>query len=137
MDMNRNRSSSNWMWMAAIVLVHLVISIVHGMAHAKAHVVLSTSANAFVFAVILGGPLLGLGWMWRDEGTGAWLIAFSMAGALIFGLVNHFVLSSQDHVAHIDVQWRPLFATTAVLLVITEAVGSGLAVRSARTRRLR
>ena len=39
-----------------------------------------------------------------------------MAGSLVFGLVNHFVFVSPDHVAHVDPQWRPLFATTAVLL---------------------
>jgi hypothetical protein len=125
------------MWLAAVVLGHLVISIVHGTAHAKAHVLLSTSANAFVFVVILGGPLIGLGWMWRNERAGAWLLTLTMAAALVFGFVNHFVFSSPDHVSNIDPQWRLLFTTTAVLLVLTEAVGSGLAVRSVWTRRLR
>jgi hypothetical protein len=52
-----------------------------------------------------------------------------MAGALIFGVVNHFVLSRPDHVAHVDSQWRALFATTAVLMAITEAWASVLARR--------
>jgi hypothetical protein len=49
----------------------------------------------------------------------------------IFGLgfVNRFVLASPDHISQVDLQWRPLFGTTAVLLVITEALGIGLAVR--------
>jgi len=132
----KSNRSSNWTWVAAIVLVHLVISIVHGTAHEKAHVLLSPSANAFVFAVILAGPLIGLGWMWRNEHTGAWLIALTMAAALIFGFINHFAISSPDHVAHVDPEWRLLFTTTAVLLVITEAVGCGLAFRSVWTRRL-
>jgi len=58
-----------------------------------------------------------------------------MAGSLVFGLVNHFVLSSPDHVAHVDPQWRVLFATTAVLLAATELVGSGLALRLVRERK--
>jgi uncharacterized membrane protein len=53
-----------------------------------------------------------------------------MAGALIFGLVNHFVLDSPDHVAHVDPQFRGLFTITAVLLAMTEALGSALAARS-------
>lgn len=122
--------------MAAFVLLHLAISIVHGTAHANARVPLSTAANVFVFAVILAGPLVGLVLMWPAERLGLWLIALTMAGALVFGIVNHFVLSSPDHVAHVDPQFRPLFATTAVLLAVTEALGSGLAVYSLRGRRL-
>ena len=122
--------------MAAFVLLHLAISIVHGTAHANARVPLSTAANVFVFAVILAGPLVGLVLMWPAERFGLWLIALTMAGALLFGIVNHFVLSSPDHVAHVDPQFRPLFATTAALLAVTEAFGSGLAVYSLRGRRL-
>ena len=58
-----------------------------------------------------------------------------MAGSLVFGLVNHFVLASPDHVAHVAPEWRPLFTATAVLLALTEALGSGLAVRLARERK--
>jgi hypothetical protein len=131
MGMNRNRSSI-WIWMAAVVLAHLVISIVHGIAHTMAHVPLSPAANVFVFAVILAGPLIGLSLTWPAQRIGAWLIALTMAGALVFGFVNHFVFASPDHIAQVDPQWRLLFTTTAVLLVLTEALGAGLAVRSLR-----
>ena len=123
--------------MAIIVLAHLVISIVHGMAHAKAHVPLSPAANVFVFAVIVAGPLIGLGLTWRTLSVGTWLIALTMAASLVFGFVNHFILARPDHIAHIDSQWRPLFTTTAVLLALTETLGSGLAFRSMWARRLR
>jgi hypothetical protein len=46
--------------------------------------------------------------------------------------VNHFLLSSPDHVAHVDPQWRPLFETTAILLAVSEALAFGLAIRLAR-----
>src|SRR4030095_15671034 len=91
--------SSNWMWMAAFVLVHLVISIIHGTAHSNARVTLSTAANIFVFVVIVAGPLIGLVVMWPAKRLGSWLIALTMGGALVFGVINHFVLSSPDHVA--------------------------------------
>jgi len=127
--MNRSQSSTQ-LWVTVVVLAHLVISIVHGMAHSKAHVALSPAANVFVLAVIVAGPLIGLVLMWPVPRIGSLLIALTMAGALIFGFVNHFVYASPDHIAHVDPQWRPLFTTTAVLLVLTEALGSGLAVRS-------
>jgi hypothetical protein len=126
-----------WTWLAAAVLAHLVVSIVHGAAHTRAHVPLSHAAALFVYIVILAGPLIGLALTWPAERIGSWLIAVTMAGALVFGFVNHFVFASPDHVAHVDRQWRPLFATTAVLLVVTEALGFGLAIRFARERESR
>jgi hypothetical protein len=55
------------------------------------------------------------------------LVGLSLTAALLFGVVNHFVLDSPDHVAHIVAQWKVLFGTTAVLLALTEALGAGLA----------
>jgi len=81
------------------------------------------------------GPLLGLALAWRAERIGGLLIAAAMAGSLVFGVVNHFVFVSPDHVAHVDTQWQPLFAATAVLLAVTEALGSGLAIRLVRESR--
>jgi len=127
--------SSTWKWLTGLILAHLVISVVHGAAHAQAHVPLSRAANLFVYIVILAGPLAGLALTWPAERIGSWLIAVTMAGSLVFGLVNHFVLSSPDHVAHVDPQWRVLFGTTAVLLAVTELAGSGLALRLVRERK--
>lgn len=122
-------------WLTAAVLSHLVISLVHGAAHSGASVPLSRPASLFVFIVIVAGPLIGLALTWPAVRIGSWLIAATMAGSLAFGLVNHFVLASPDHVTQVARQWRPLFTTTAVLLALTEAFGAGLAVRLARERK--
>ena len=123
-----------WRWVAAAVLAHLAVSIVHGTAHDGAHVPLTPTANLFVFIVILAGPLVGLGLTWPAQRIGAWVIAATLAASLVFGLVNHFVLDSPDHVAHVAPDWRSLFTTTAILLVVTEGLGAGLALRLARER---
>jgi len=120
--------------MAAAVLVHLAVSMAHGAAHTGAHVPLSTAANLFVFLVILAGPLVGLAISWRAERLGSAIVAVTMAGSLIFGVVNHFVLQSSDHVSQVDPQWRLLFATTAALVAVTELLGLALAVRLLRER---
>ena len=57
--------------------------------------------------------------------------------SLVFGVVNHFLLESPDHVAQVAAQWRVLFGTTAVLLAVTEALGSGLAFWRATHVRVR
>ena len=121
-------------WLTAVVLAHLAISFVHGQAHAGSHIALSPAANIFVLSVILAGPLISLGLTWPAERIGNWVIAVTMAASLVFGVVNHFVVISADHVAYVDPRWRLLFATSAVLLAVTETIGSGLAIRSIRER---
>ena len=123
--MNSNRNSA-WTWLVAVVLVHLVISMVHGLAHDRAKVPLSYVANVFVYVVILAGPLVGLVVARWSRRVGSWVIALTMTGSFVFGVVNHFLLFSPDHVAHVDPQWRPLFTVSAVLLAVTEAVAVGL-----------
>ena len=121
--------------MAAAVLAHLVTSMVHGTAHQGAHIPLSQVATLFVFVVILAGPVVGLALSWRAERTGSLIVALTMAGALVFGLVNHFLLNSPDHVSRVEAQWRIIFGTTAALLTITEILGLGFAIRLIRVRR--
>ena len=123
---------SVWRWLAAAVAAHLAVSIVHGTAHTGAHVEQSAPALAFVFVVILAGPVAGLLVTWPAPRAGLWLIAATMAGSLLFGVVNHFVFDSPDHVAHVASEWRELFGWTAILLAVTEALGATLAVREAR-----
>ena len=132
MEISRTRA---WPWLAATVVAHFAISTVHGAAHAAAHVPLSAAATLFVFSVILAGPLAGLALSWFSERAGSWVIAGTMAGALMFGLVNHFVLSSPDHVSQVATAWRPLFSVTAALLAVTELLGLGLAFSVAREGR--
>ena len=91
----------------------------------------------FVYVVILAGPLVGLALSrWRPR-AGAWIVAASMGGALVFGLVNHFLIAGSDHVMHVAAEWRTLFGVTAALLVLSEAIGVGTglwcATRSPRT----
>jgi hypothetical protein len=58
-----------------------------------------------------------------------------MAGSFLFGLVNHFLIVGDDHVSHVDPQWRTLFAATAVILAGIELLGAALAIANARERR--
>src|SRR5262249_26592927 len=64
--------------------------------------------------------------------AGAWVVAVTLAASLVFGLMNHFVRSTPDHVTQVVRGWRPLFAATAVVLALTEAIAAGLAIRLAR-----
>ena len=117
--------------LTAVVLIHLAINIVHGRAHTGADVPLPLAGTLFVFIVILAGPIVGLVLSrWRPR-AGGWVVAACMAGALAFGLVNHFIIDGTDHVARVAAEWRSLFGVTAALLVIVEAVGVIVGIRSA------
>lgn len=123
--------------MPAVVIGHLVVALVHGAAHNGARVPLSTTGNLFVFIVILAGPLVGLALTRASVRAGTSLVAATLAASLLFGLINHFIVSSPDHVARVDPQWAILFGTTAILLAITEALGCGLAIALLRERTVR
>jgi peptidoglycan/LPS O-acetylase OafA/YrhL len=129
------KEASSRRWLAVVVLMHLAVSAIHGAAHARAHVELSQAGTLFVFIVILIGPLVGLVLTWPARKIGGWIIAITMAGSFVFGLVNHFLIVGDDHVSHVDPQWRTLFAASAMILAIIELIGSGLAFAYARERR--
>jgi len=131
----RTNGSLIWSWLAATVVAHLAVSVVHGAAHQGAAVPLSPAATLFVFVVILAGPLVGLGVSWWAERAGGWILAATLGGSLLFGLVNHFAMAGPDQVSHVDAAWRPLFGATALLLAVTAALGVWLAVRLLRSRR--
>jgi peptidoglycan/LPS O-acetylase OafA/YrhL len=128
------KGASSRRWLIVVVLIHLAVSMIHGAVHAGAHVELSQAGSLFVFTVILIGPLVGLGLTWPARRIGSWIIAITMAGSFLFGLVNHFLIVGDDHVSHVDPQWRTLFAATAMLLAGIELLGSGLAIAYARER---
>src|SRR5262245_2158514 len=121
-----------------IVLAHVAVTVFHGRAHTGAVVPMSPAANVFIFTVIVAAPLVGAAILWFFSiSMGAWILGLSLGGALIFGVVNHFVLESPDHIARIAAQWRTLFTATAVLLALTEALGSSLAFWRAAHARVR
>ena len=117
--------------LAAVVLGHLLITFAHGAAHSGAQVALGPAGMAFVLAVIEVAPVAGLIWAIRHPRSGGWIVAASMTAAFLFGLINHFLVISPDHVTQVEPAWRTTFAATAVLLAVTELAGAALGVRCA------
>jgi hypothetical protein len=111
-------------WLIWLVIVHLGVAILHGTAHNGAGVGLTPAANTFVLIVIVIGPVVGLGLTFLGPRLGAGVIAATMAGSLLFGIINHFVLDSADHVMRVHPDWRTLFGATAALLAVLEGSGT-------------
>jgi hypothetical protein len=121
--------------LAAIVAAHLVVTGAHGLAHAKARVFLPDAATLFVLLVIVAAPLVGVALSWIAPPIGWYVTCAALSASFLFGMVNHFMLATPDHLAHVDMRWRMLFGTTAVLLAATEGLGSWLALSLARKGR--
>lgn len=126
---------SGRVWVAVVVITHLIVNVLHGQAHRRLGVGLSSWQNVFVIAVILLAPLVALGLsLTRYLRAGLWLLFASMLGSLIFGLCYHYVIISPDHVAHLPAgDARGMFRITALLLLATEALGvvvAGLSLKS-------
>lgn len=109
----------------AIVLAHLVVSLVHGYAHAQLGVGLSTWQQLYVLLVITVAPLVALVLLWARQTRLAFVVlTISMAGSLIFGGYHHYVLVSPDHVSHLPTgDEQGMFRLTALMLVGTEILG--------------
>ena len=109
----------------AIVLVHVVVNIVQGLAHRELGIGLSPLGSAFVVVVILVLPLIAMALLWTMRRVGLILLTLSMFGALLFGLYHHFVAAGPDHIhAQLSGGWGDAFVLTSYLLLITEALGT-------------
>ena len=86
----------------ATIIAHVAVAALHGAAHQILGVELSANQLLFIVTVIMLTPLVAGLLLWKKmRTTGALLLACSMAGSLIFGIYNHFVAISPDHVSHV------------------------------------
>lgn len=124
------------LWVTIIVLGHLIVSMFHGQAHTTLGVGLSNWQQLYVYSVILLAPLIALALSFtKFRKAGLWLLLVSMLGSLIFGFCYHYVIISPDHVAHLPPgEARHTFRVTALLLMITEAIGIVVAAIALRIR---
>jgi hypothetical protein len=109
-----------------IVVAHLLVNIVHGLAHRELHVGLAPLASIFVIMVVLISPLIAMAFIWTAaKRLGFILMSLSMSGSLVFGLYCHFLALSPDHIhSQPSGGWGTTFVLTAYLLLITEAIGT-------------
>jgi hypothetical protein len=112
----------------AIILMHLALSIAHGLAHNHLAIDLTIAQKTFVGVVIVVAPLVAGYLIWKHRlRLGGALMAISMAGALTFGVYYHFIAPGPDNINQSDptapANWRNLFEDTAIDLALIEALG--------------
>jgi hypothetical protein len=114
----------------AIVVAHLLVSVVHGLAHRELRVGLAPLDAIFVIVVVLIFPLIATVLLWTArKRLGLVVLSLSMFGSLLFGLYHHFLVVSPDHIhSQPSSGWGATFVPTAYLLLITEAIGTYVGV---------
>ena len=123
----------------AMIVAHLAVATLHGVAHLILKVGLSQPQILFVFVVITAAPLAaGFLILKMHTRAGARLLSLSMLASMIFGVWNHYLVMSPDHVSQVaalpDRFWGEMFVWTSHLLALTEASGVVLAGRILNTR---
>ena len=117
----------------ALVLIHLVVSILHGWAHQAAIVNLTMFGYVYVTIVITLGPLVAAGFLvTRQQKTGALLLALSMFGSFVFGVWYHFLSNTNDNVTQVHGPWHSTFLWTAIALAVIELAGAVVGFRMFR-----
>jgi hypothetical protein len=118
----------------AIVVIHGIANGLHGLAHIEIPVPLSLLQSLFVGIVIFPIPILASVLLWTQfYNIGSWLLLGSMAGSLLFGIYNHFIVISPDHVSQVSfVGWGLLFQVTAFLILIVDGLGCGVGIWALR-----
>ncbi len=108
-----------------LVLLHLAVNIVHGLAHEHLRIGLAPWQLLFVALVIIVGPVVAMILLWTPaRRTGAWLLLLSMAGSLLFGAFFHFVAAGADNVAQLPHGlWGTQFKVSAALLAVVDVLG--------------
>lgn len=114
----------------AIAIIHAIANGLHGLAHIEIPVALSVLQSSFVGIVIFLTPIIAAVLLWTQfYRIGSWLLLGSMAGSLIFGIYNHLIVISPDHVSQVSFEgWGLLFQITAILTLVINGLGCGIGV---------
>ena len=123
-----------------VVLAHIVINGIHGIAHQQLGVSISDFQSAYVFLVTLVAPIVAVIMLLFLNNPkillgGAWLLLVSMLASLLFGIVYHIVIPSSDNIFTVmqnSSLYSVVFTSTAVLLLIVEGVGTWVGAKAIR-----
>jgi len=119
----------------AIVILHALIVIPHGMAHSQLRIQMGAWQTVYILVVINLLPLVAAVLIWRRKRIGFLILLFSMAGSFLFGGYYHFIAAGPDNVASLTSHpWTQPFQWTAVLLALSEAIGVFVGIRGAYPR---
>ena len=108
----------------AIVLLHLAVSVPHGVAHSDLHIAMLLWQNVYIWLVITLLPLVAAVLIWKRRRVGFLILLLSMAGSFLFGIFYHFIAAGPDNAITLPAHAATrAFQVTAMLIALTEAAG--------------
>ncbi|WDD36835.1 hypothetical protein PQG02_33865 (plasmid) [Nostoc sp. UHCC 0926] len=118
-----------------IVVIHTIINGLHGLAHVEIPVSLSLVQSLFVGIVIFPIPMIAAVLLWTQfYRIGSWLLLSSIAASLFFGIYNHLLVISPDHLSQVSFAgWGLLFQITAILILIVDGFGCWIGIWALKT----
>ena len=117
----------------ALILIHFIVSTLHGWAHQGAMVTLTTFSYVYVGVVITLMPLVAAAFLFTRKGKiGALLFALAMFGSFVFGFWFHFLSQTNDNVTQVHGPWHSTFLWTAIALAVIELAGALVGFRMFR-----
>jgi hypothetical protein len=132
---SRQFGKVNWLRLSIciIILLHIIFEIIHGLTHEELQITLSSFQFAYVLLVILVTPIISMILIIIKsrsfQRVGAILLLGSMLGSFIFGVFNHIITPSLDNIFTVETNlWGLLFQSSAIFLLIINAIGVGLGV---------
>ncbi|MEH2148118.1 hypothetical protein [Nostoc sp.] len=119
----------------AIVVIHAIAHGLHGLAHVEIPVPLSILQSLFVGIVIYAIPIIAVVLLWTQfNRIGSWLLLGSMAASVLFGIYNHLIVITPDHVSQVSFAgWGLLFQITAILTLIVDGFGCWIGIWALKT----
>ena len=124
-----------------VVLAHIIINVIHGIAHQQLGVSISNFQSVYVILVAITAPIAAVVMLLlflnkpKIQLGGAWLLLVSMLASLLFGVIYHIVLLSSDNIFTVmqnSSLYSVVFTSTATLLLIVEGVGTWVGAKAAR-----
>lgn len=111
--------------LGVVLALHLAAGALHGAPHSLVPVELAAWQWVFVAVVANLGPVLGfvLAWRYGRLRLGGAVFAASMAAALLFGVMHHYVLDNPDHVTQVTGAWSTEFRVSAATVSATDLLG--------------
>ena len=119
-----------------IVSLHFLLVVIHGLAHQIIPIPTSILQYLFIIPIIVIAPVVAMVLLQRKLFDAGMVLLFgSMLGALVFGIYNHFLVISPDHIDQIPAtNWGKAFQITAFLLMISEILGVSISLWGLRKK---
>lgn len=144
--MRRHKNMSVWnmpiiKYAILVVLAHIAITVVHGIAHQQLGVTTSSFQYSYVLVVTLAAPVAAAAMLLvksiKFQRGGALLLIASMFSSLLFGVFYHMLAFGSDNIFTVmHGQWSVAFQSTAILLAIVDGVGCWVGLRVLKSQKV-